>query len=164
MLKKIIAAATLATMAASAYAAAPGSFYAGGDVGVTSMSSGSDTRGSIGGFGGYNFTEHFAVEAGYRRLTGFDDISGNYNADQLALSGVGTLRFTNGFNVFGRLGVNRVTVKADMGGYTYKDHQTKPLYGFGVGYDFGNNISARLEVQKPTPHSSNVSAGVMYSF
>lgn len=166
MLKKIIAAAAFATMAASSYAATPGSYYVGGDLGVTGPGDLKSTHSSFGGFVGYNFNENFAIEGGYRSLLSYNNGFVNTRLNQTALSAVGTLPLKNGFSVFGRLGYNRLDGKTDYVGFgtSSKGAVTRPLIGIGVGYDFGNNISTRLEAQRPTGDMTNVSASLKYSF
>lgn len=164
MLKKILAAAALATMAASSYAAGPNNFYAGADVGSTKIDDLSGRETSFGGFVGYNFTQNWAVEGGYRRLGSFSVAGADLDADQWHLSAIGTVPLSNGFNVYGRLGYNRLEAKASFKGVNAKDHTDKVLYGVGVGYDFGNNVSARLELQKPSSDTTNLSAGVAFAF
>jgi hypothetical protein len=162
MFKKIIAAAALATIAASSFAATPGTIYAGVDVGSSKVDdiSGHDT--SYGAFVGYNFAQNFAVEGGYRRLGSLDVTGGDIRFNQAAVSVIGTLPIANGFSVFSRLGFNRVESKSNYA--SLEGGENGALYGVGVGYDFGNKLSARIEIQKPTSYSTNVSAGLAYSF
>ena len=59
---------------------------------------------------------------------------------------------------------NRISVKSSGGGYTYKDHANRGLYGIGAAYSFSPAISARVELQKPMSDMTNLSAGVSYKF
>jgi OOP family OmpA-OmpF porin len=162
MFKKIALAAVLATLAASSFAATPG-VYAGVDVGSTKLD-GESREGSYGAFVGYNFHQNFAVEAGYRRL-GTWEVSGvDAHVDQAAVSLIGKVPVNEQLHVYGRLGYNRLDVSAKVAGVTISDNTSKVLYGVGAGYDFGGNISARVEFQKPSSDSSNLSVGVIYSF
>jgi OOP family OmpA-OmpF porin len=154
MFKKIAIAATLAMLASSSFAAGP--FYAGADVGSTKVDGFSDRETSYGAFVGYNFHQNFAVEGAYRRLADF----GDETVDQAAVSVVGTLPLSNGFNVFGRLGYNRIEAKYDGG----KDSESKAVYGVGVGYAFTPTVSGRIEVQQPHSDVTNISAGVVFRF
>lgn len=167
MLKKIIAAASLAAMAASSYAATPGSVYAGVDAGSTKLDSFSDRESSLGAFVGYNVNQNFAIEGGYRRLASMDEgVLRNFDGkiDQTSLSAIGTLPLSNGFSVFGRLGYNRVVEKVSGDGFSFKFSDNKALYGVGVGYAFDDKLSGRIELQKPSSDSHNISAGVSYAF
>jgi OOP family OmpA-OmpF porin len=48
--------------------------------------------------------------------------------------------------------------------YNAKDNTTKALYGVGLSYAFTPAVSARVEVQRPSSDSTNVSAGVSFQF
>ena len=43
-------------------------------------------------------------------------------------------------------------------------HESGVLYGVGVGYNFTPNITARLEAQKPSSDTSNVSGTLSLKF
>lgn len=178
MLKHIIAAAALASLASASFAAeqttvqykptgaaAPAAtgFYVGADLGATEMSYSDKTKLSYGLLAGYKFNQHFAVEAGVRKLAHDSDNYYDSNAKQYSVSALGILPLQNGFSVFGRLGLNRVS--EDLGyNHEYRHRDTKILYGMGVGYDLAKNITTRLEVQKPASNITNVSASLLYSF
>lgn len=170
MFKNIAIATTLAIASSAAIAADVPStkFYAGADIGTTKGEGSSDRESGFGAFGGFQFTPHIAVEAGYRRLISqdetFEGIHGRAHVDQLAVSAIGTLPLGNGFSVFGRLGVNRLSVNGNIGVEKFKDSDTRGLYGIGVAYSFSPSISARLELQKPVSDLTNLSAGVSYKF
>lgn len=168
MFKKIAFAATLAILSASSFAAENPAFYAGADVGTTKIDGMSDRETSFGGFIGYQFHQNVAVELGYRRLADSDTVVSGVKVgtkiDQTALSVVGTLPLSNGFNVFGRLGYNHLGVKASVAGYSAADSDNGALYGVGVGYAFNEKVSARVEVQKPGSDSRNINIAVSYKF
>jgi OOP family OmpA-OmpF porin len=163
MIKKIAAAAFLASLAASTFAATPG-IYAGVDGGSTKIDNLSGHETSYGAVLGYTINPTWAVEAGFRRLGTWTVNSVDVKADQVALSAIGTIPLSNGFSAYGRLGVNNLDASAHVSNVTVSDNTTKLLYGAGVAYDFGDNVGARLEVQKPSSDSTNVSFGVTYSF
>jgi OOP family OmpA-OmpF porin len=166
MFKKIAIAATLAMLASSSFAAGP--VYGGVDFGSTKIDGDSDRHSSYGGFLGYNFHENFAIEAGYRRLGDFDEMVGNTRVgvkiDQAALSLVGTLPLSGGFNVYGRLGYNRLEAKGSVGNISASETTSGGLYGVGAGYAFSPTVSGRIEVQKPSSDSTNINAGVVIRF
>jgi opacity protein-like surface antigen len=164
MIKKFIAAAALATLASSAFAAQPNTFYAGVDGGSTKIDDFGDDKGSYGAFLGYNFHENFAAEIGARRLGKWDYFGADVHANQYSASIIGTLPLQNNFNVFGRLGYNKVTAKAEYQGYTADADDKGVLYGVGVGYQFTPTIAGRVEFQKPSSDSRNISAGVAFAF
>lgn len=164
MFKKIAAAAALIAASSTAFAIEPGALYAGVDLGKTKIDevSGRDT--SAGAFVGYKFHPNFAAEFGYRRL--FDStIEGiDAKADQIALSLIGTYPLGNNFDVYGRLGYNRIELDASAGGFSASDSTSRAVYGIGLGYAFTPAISGRIEVQKPSSDSTNLSAGVVFKF
>lgn len=163
MFKKIAIAAALAVVASSSFAADANKFYAGGDLGSTKLD-GFDRETSYGAFVGYNITPAVAVEAGYRRLGTYDDFGGDIDVNQASISAIGSLPLGNGFGVYGRLGYNRVEVKANAGRYSASESVNRALYGIGATYAFTPAISGRLEVQRPSSDSTNFSAGVSFQF
>lgn len=168
MFKKFAAAAALLAAASSAaFAAEPPSLYAGVDVSSTKIS-GYDRHGGYGAFLGYQFNESFAVEGGYHRLAETEYRSGPLRADvtidQLDLSVIGSLPLSAGFDLYGRLGYNRLTADADVAGFGAKEHDNNVLYGVGLGYAFTPAVHARLEVQKPSSDATKILAGVAFKF
>lgn len=172
MFKKIAAATALILAASSTFAAQPNTFYGGVDAGRTKIDDFSKRDTSVGAFVGYNINQNFAVEGGYRRLAdqdiyldgGAGVIKGSAKADQAHLSVIGSLPVSENVSVYGRLGLSRLEAKIDSNVYSAKDHTTKALYGVGVSYAITPAVSTRVEVQKPTSDSTNVSAGVAFQF
>jgi OOP family OmpA-OmpF porin len=164
MFKKFAAAAVLATLAASSFAATPG-IYAGLDVGSTKIDdSGLGSETSYGAFVGYDLNPNFAIEGGYRRLGAWKVSGADLDLDQAAVSLIGKVPLNNQFNIFARLGYNRLDASAHVSNITASESTSKVLYGLGLGYNFGGNLAGRLEVQKPSSDSTNVSIGLVYSF
>jgi OOP family OmpA-OmpF porin len=163
MFKKIALAAILATAAASSFAATPG-VYAGADLGSTKVDGLSGNQASFGVFAGYSFNQNFAVEGAYRRLGTWNVMGYDVDADQTAVSLLGTLPLNAQFNVYARLGYNNMGASASYGGVKASTSQNGGLYGVGVGYNFNKQISARVEVQKPASDTTNVNVGIVYSF
>jgi OOP family OmpA-OmpF porin len=164
MFKQIAAAAALFIASSTAMAVEPGSIYAGVDAGKTKLDGWSDRETSFGGFVGYKFQPNFAAEFGYRRLADFEAFGADVKADQVALSVIGSLPLSNNFNLYGRLGYNRIEVDASFRGFSDSDSTSGVLYGVGLGYAFTPAVSARIEVQRPSSDSTNLSAGVVFKF
>eukprot|EP01114_Cavostelium_apophysatum_P003716 TRINITY_DN13848_c0_g1_i1.p1 TRINITY_DN13848_c0_g1~~TRINITY_DN13848_c0_g1_i1.p1 ORF type:complete len:169 (-),score=61.43 TRINITY_DN13848_c0_g1_i1:122-628(-) len=168
MFKKLAAATALIIASSAAFAAQPSTFYAGADIGRTKIDDFSNRDTSVGAFVGYNINQNLAVEGSFRRLADFDvRLAGtnvNVRGDQLAASVIGSLPVGESFSVYGRLGLNRIEVKAKALGSSADDAETKALFGLGVSYAFTPAISARVEVQKPASDVTNVSAGVAFQF
>lgn len=170
MINKLLAAAALALVAVSSQAAEPVSsqaaespLYGGVDMGITRLD-GAHTQTSYGTFLGYNLNKNFAVEANYRRLYSLDINGYGHKNDQLGLSVIGSLPVTDTLSVYGRVGVNRLTETWTGGGYKHTDHVTRAVPGIGVSYKLTEKVSARMEVQRPGMHLTNVSTGISYSF
>lgn len=164
MFKKIAVAATLALLASSTFAAERGYVYAGADVGTTDIVGLSGRSTSFGSFIGYQFTSHLAVEANVRRMADTTERFVDVRVVQMGLSLVGTLPLSNGLNVFGRVGHNKVEGRASAGGVVTGETVNKFMYGVGVGYAFTPVISGRVEYQKLTNFGNNVSASVVFKF
>ena len=163
MFKKFVAAAALFAASAAAFAAEPPSWYAGIDVSSTKIE-GVDREAGYGAFLGYKFNESIAIEGGYHRLADTEFGTTNVTIDQVDLSLLGSLPLSNGFDVYGRLGYNRLEADADVAGFSVKEHESKVLYGVGLGYTFSPIVHGRLEVQKPTSDATKLVAGVSFKF
>lgn len=163
MFKKFAVAAALAFVASSSFAAAPTAFYGGLDLGATKIDDFDDSKASYGGFLGYGFNQFFAVELGYRFLGKFEVYGSDVKVKQTHLSVVGSYPLNNRLDVYGRLGYNNldansssrnVAVDADDGG----------LYGIGLNYNFNQQMSGRVEVQKPASNATTYNVGVVWKF
>jgi len=159
-MKKVIALAALAFIAAQA-SAAEKTWYVGGDISSTQFKADGDKERKT-GFGatlGYSLSENFAIELQARRLGSasfsetIDSVtySTKVRANSLSASVLGIVPVNNEFSLFGRLGYSRnsldfsvkpsnasVTINAD-------GHKNKVLYGFGGNYQFDKNLGLRLE-------------------
>ncbi len=169
MFNKIAIAATLAIASTAAMAADAPKFFVGAEYGTNKAKDSSDRESGAGIFGGYQFNEHFGIEGGYRRVAKDSgvvegDIAYTAHVDQLAVSAVGTIPLSNGFSVYGRLGMNRMTIDGNAGNASVKDHANRGMYGVGVGYSFTPTVSARLELQKPMSDITSLNAGVVFKF
>jgi opacity protein-like surface antigen len=164
MLKKIAAAAALALVASSSFAAAPTAFYGGLDVGSTKIDGFDDNKTSFGGFLGYGFNQFFAVELGYRQLGKWDFGPVELKAKQTHLSVIGSYPLNAQLDVYGRLGYNNLRAEASAGNVTYGDDTDGGLYGIGLNYNFTPQLSGRIEAQKPSSDSTNYSVGVVWKF
>jgi predicted porin len=153
MFKQIAAAAALAFVASTSFAA-PTAFYGGLDVGSTKIDHIDDSKTSFGGFVGYGFNQYIALEVGYRQLGEWHDAK----VQQTHVSVVGTYPLNRQLDIYGRAGTNHL-----RGDYPFGD-ATGGLYGIGLNYSFAPNISGRLEVQKPASDVTNVGVGVVFKF
>jgi len=168
MFKKIAAATALVIASSAAFAAQPNTVYAGADVGSTKIDGISGHGTSLGAFVGYNVLPNVAVEAGYRRLASLSytvpGYSGDIDLNQLSLSAVGALPLSNGFSLLGRLGYSHVEAETKVFGSRIKESDSGAVVGLGLGYAFTPTLSGRVEYQKPSSDSQNVSVGLAYQF
>ena len=167
MFKKIAAAAVLLAASSAAFAQEAPSAYAGIDVGSTKIE-GFEREGGYGVFFGYKFNQAIAVEAGYHRLAdtefGSGALRGDLTVDQVALSVIGRLPLSNGFDLYGRLGYNRLEADAEVRGFSAKEDDSGTLLGVGLGYTFSPIVHGRFEVQKPASDTTRIAAGVSFKF
>jgi opacity protein-like surface antigen len=164
MFKKITIAAALAVVVSSSFAADKPAIYVGADVGSSKIDGFSGRSSSFGGFLGYQFNDHFAVESGYRRFAKGTMFGADLTFNQTALSLVASMPVAPQFNIFGRIGYNRLSVDASVGASNGTASDTGTMVGFGLSYDIAPNISARLEFQRPSSDSTNVGVGVAFKF
>lgn len=163
MFKKIIISAALLLSSSLAFAGDEG-VYVGGDAGSSKIDGYSDRRGSFGAFGGYKFTRELAVEAGYRRLFSLNLFGADVDMKQTSLSLVSNTALGNDFEFIGRVGYNKLSAAASYFGHKGSASDSGALFGIGVGYNFTQNFSARLEAQRPSKDATNISAGLVFKF
>ncbi|WP_426101624.1 outer membrane beta-barrel protein [Massilia sp. TSP1-1-2] len=164
MFKKIVIASALALMASASFAQTAPSVYAGGQINSTKVD-GYDRETGAGLFLGYQFNETYGLEVGYARLADFDAAPGvNVKLNQMSLSGIATLPLSNGFNVFGRLGYNRIDAKASGSSRSATEDTSGALYGIGLGYNFSPTIAGRVEFQKASSDSTSAVAAIVFKF
>ncbi len=179
MIKHIIATAALASIAAIANAAepvsaapfsAPGAVYIGADLGTTQIHGAADGhRTSYGGFVGYTLNPNFAVEAGFGRLYSWSGYGANERGNQASLSVLGSVPIASNLSLYGRLGVNQISMRGEVpmpgnSKYIVKDDTTRALLGLGLNYKLSENVSTRIEVQRPGLDLTNYKVGVSYAF
>lgn len=170
MFKQIAIAAALAVVASSAFADWDASFYpsnyVGGDAGSTRLKGQSDRHNAYGLYVGYEFVPNFALEVGARRLGEFNVCCSHVKIDQAAVSLIGAVPLGNAFNVFGRIGYNKLkaTRTAASTATESSSSSTGSLVGVGMGYTFSPTVWVRAEIQKPSNQMSNVSIGVSIKY
>jgi OOP family OmpA-OmpF porin len=163
MFKKLIAAAALTLLASSSFAAEPGTFYAGLDVGRSDLDlAGSAT--SFGGIFGYNISRHWAVEGAVRNAGKFDAFGSDIKVTQTSLSGVGTVFIGKGFDFFGRVGINHLSTDNNSRFVTTDDKNVGINAGAGFAYHFTPAVAARIEAQFAATDLTIVTAGVVFTF
>ena len=151
--------------ALAAPATAESAFYVGGSVGQTkykSPPSGGDityfdTKDTgYKAYGGYQINQNWGVEATYFDLGKFNfdgvGFNGSIKASAYGLAGVYTAPISNGFSVFGKLGLVRNELKLSasdiVGNHDSKGSKTGANFGFGAKYDFTPNLAVRAEWER----------------
>lgn len=149
--------------ALAAPATAESAFYVGGSVGQTKYKSAPSGGGDITYFdtkdtgykayGGYQINQNWGVEATYFDLGKFNfdgvGFNGSTKASAYGLAGVFTAPISNGFSVFGKLGLVRNELKVSASdGYSSKESKTGANFGLGAKYDFTPNLAVRAEWER----------------
>ncbi len=148
-----VLAAALGALSFGAQAAGPVGWYAGAGVGQSMVdeSFADDEDTAFQGFGGYQFTPYFGLEAAY---TDFGDVDGRggigrFEADTISLTAVGTLPFTENFSGYAKAGFH--DWDAELGAPVVgrvTDDGTDPTYGLGLQYRFNDNFALRGEYSR----------------
>ena len=95
-------------------------------------------------YGGYQFTDRYALEGGHTDLGTFDfDVpflgTGDVEVDGLQVAGVASFPIKDKFSIFGKAGIYMwdadISVPALGSG---SDDGTDVMYGFGLNYGAGN--------------------------
>lgn len=116
-------------------------------------------------FTGYAINRTFSIEGGYAKL-GSTKASGAFTAplpggsftDDIpatgwTLDGIASMPLPNNFSIYGRLGLVRAKVSADIVAKTpfytvtssKQSDTTRPHYGLGIAYDFSPRLGVRAE-------------------
>ncbi|GGY05754.1 outer membrane beta-barrel protein [Massilia dura] len=163
MFNKYFAAAVL-SLAASASFATPTGIYAGVNAGVTHVTDLDGNKSSFGAFAGYGINANFAIEAGYRQHGDWDLYGSDVTVKQTDISVLGSLPLNAGLDLYGRLGYNHAKVEAEYAGYRGSESVDNTLYGIGLAYNFSQNLSGRVELQKPSSDTTNTSVSLVWKF
>mgnify|MGYP001008407447 CR=1 FL=1 len=142
-------------------------------------------------YGGYQISPYWGVEATYfdlgkatangTILNGSTVIPTNLSAKATAwgLAGVFTAPISDGFSVFGKLGLVRSELKTSVSaigvvGNNQKESSTGANFGFGAKYDFTSNLAIRAEWERLKKMGDDattgetdidfVSAGITFKF
>lgn len=170
---RLIAVCLLA-LAAPAYAQSPSTSgpYIDLNGGRTSVSSryADDSNDLTFGAGiGYQFSRSLGVEVYTRSLSmnpfrGLLTEAGYYPDRTNGVAVIGAAPMNDHFSVTGRVGIGRTTLKSNRSNMS-DQHQTDPVIGVGIRYDFNRTVSAELEAIRLTKSDATlVSAGVRFQF
>lgn len=154
--------------------------------GITSTTTTDDSDTGWKLFGGFAFSENFAVEAGYvdfgesefnTTVTAPAIAAGVYNTavetTSFYVDLVGTVPVTDSFNVFGKVGFNRWDVEGTISvpgfgsGTILEDDGNDVTYGVGASYSFTDSVAVRGEWERFDIDGEDMdllSLGIQYSF
>lgn len=162
--KKIVLAAIVFCTTSAFAADKSTNFYAGLDAGSSNVKNYSGRMLSVGGFVAYQFTDDLAIEGGYRRLANLDFFAENVNLTQSSLSLVGKTALGGGFDLFGRVGYNKLDADVSRWGRKSAVSESGSYLGVGFAYNVNSSFTLRLEAQRPSSDSTNVSAAMLWKF
>jgi OOP family OmpA-OmpF porin len=123
-------------------------------------------------YGGYQFTDRYALEGGYTDLGSFDINTpfpgspggGDVEVDGYQVAGVASFSLPNSFSIFGKAGVYMWDQEASIPGLgSFDDDGTDVMYGFGLNYGAGNwGIRGEWERFDADDDVDMLSVGVIY--
>lgn len=130
-------------------------FYAGIDLGKSSVSSKVIKEGKdfIGGLNaGYQFNQNFAAEVFYRSMSFrfIDGLIGDknyYPEGHLGIAVIGRTPIYDKFGVYGRLGIGQTNMKSGSSSLSDK-RETDVSFGLGADYQLTSNFSLKLEATR----------------
>lgn len=125
-------------------------------------------------YAGYRFHQFIAAEVSYMDLgeAEYDILSYHqeYDFSAITFAVLGFVPLAENFELFGKLGMQRVEVEAS-GYYDGDDDETGLLYGAGISYSMNDSVSFRASYEKIEIKAGDVdmdpsiySLGVQYNF
>jgi OOP family OmpA-OmpF porin len=113
-------------------------------------------------FGGYQFNETLALEAGYHELgryTGSTTVTapaasvgtGNWDASAVSIAAVATFPVVNRLSGFVKGGLAATRLNVNFSGpvsYSRNETRVQPLLGLGVKFDFNKQFGVRGEIER----------------
>ncbi len=123
-------------------------------------------------YGGYNVTENFAIEAGYKDFGKYKfALPASVSIDAFYVAGKGSVKVGESWSLFGKIGVSHVNV--DENGVPPSDFQKRrAMFALGADYSITSNVALGLEVSNFGKRTSGngklalgqLEASVKYSF
>jgi opacity protein-like surface antigen len=163
MFNKYLAAGMLA-LAASAACATPTGLYAGVSAGVTRVDDVDGNKTNVGAFAGYGFNSTLAFEVGYRQHGDWDFYGTEVKLRQTEFSALGSLPLSRSLDLFARVGYGYGRVEGARADYRVAGNSDTAIYGIGLAYNFSKNLSARVELQKPSNDINTTNASLVWKF
>lgn len=99
-------------------------------------------------FGGYNFNQNWAAEAGYTRFDSANRGTTETNGYNSYLAGKYTMPLNEKFSTYAKLGVSRAVRKVSDTGLSYRQADTGAYGALGVQYKLDQNMALNLEYER----------------
>ena len=153
----------------SVASAGQGNWYIGTATGSTEVdNSALDDDSGTKFYGGYHFTDRYALEGGQTDLGSFDidAVPGaDVEVDGLQVAGVASFPLKDRLSIFGKAGIYdwESDVSVPILGVSADDDGTDIMYGFGLNYSVGNwGIRGEWERFDADDDVDMISVGVIY--
>jgi OmpA-OmpF porin, OOP family len=118
-------------------------------------------------YGGYQFTDRYALEGGYTDLGSFEvnTVPGaDVEVDGIQVAAVASFSLPNQFAIFGKAGVYNWDQDGNGTPLVPDDDGTDAMFGFGVNYSAGNwGVRGEWERFDADDDIDLISVGVVYS-
>jgi len=153
-MKKALLATLLATVATMGVAQAQGfdSLKGKAYVGIEGVTAKNDTvdgwRFGEKLFGGYNFNQNWAAEAGYTRFDTASRGTTDTNGYNSYIAAKYSMPINDQFSSYAKLGVGRSVRKASDVGFNYRQADTSAYGALGVKYQLDPNLALNLEYER----------------
>jgi len=153
-MKKALLATLLATVATMGVAQAQSmdSFAGKTYIGIEGVTAKNDTvdgwRFGEKLFGGYNFNQNWAAEAGYTRFDSANRGSLETNGYNSYIAAKYAMPINEQFSGYAKLGVGRSVRKASDVGLSYRQADTSAYGALGVKYQLDPNLALNLEYER----------------
>ncbi|MDH3670350.1 MAG: porin family protein [Gammaproteobacteria bacterium] len=158
----------LGVIAIPVASAAESNWYVGAGTGSTDVdASALDDDSGQKFYGGYQFTDRYALEGGYTDLGSFDIdvplVAGDVEVDGIQVAGVASFPLRDRFSIFGKAGIYMWDSDVSVPVLGSSDDGTDIMYGFGLNYGAGNwGVRGEWEHFDADDDVDMLSVGVIY--
>ncbi len=144
-----------ATCLPAAHAADALPFYVGATIGTTGQLKFSNNTESVNSsrerpfkvYGGYELSEHIALEAGYTHIGKFKFPGhGQIDYSAMHIAAKAGMKLGESFSIYGKLGAARQSLELTSPGDADKINDIRPMIAVGSAWRFSERLSLTLEV------------------
>jgi len=121
-------------------------------------------------FGGYNFDQNWAAEAGYTRFDSANRGTTETNGYNSYIAAKYSMPINEQFSGYAKLGVSRTVRKASDVGFNYREADTGAYGALGVKYQLDPHLALNLEYERNGKQkdvgakADSVGLGLSYGF